>query len=250
MESGIYKIIDLKGEFYIGSSNRLYGRKKEHFRELKNNKHDNSKLQNYYNKYGKGSLFFEVIEYAYPDVLLQREQYYIDTLKPKYNHCKVAGKPPSWKGKKHKPESIDKIKKSTWKHSPETLAHLKWLRENTDMNQRRSESLKKTYAITGGTFKGKKHKPEFGIKMSELLTGKKRTEESKARMRAAQKGRKASEETKLKMSKAQKSRKHSPETLERLKLAAKKRFENPEYRQKQLIHLKKLSEAKRKNVTS
>ena len=33
----------------------------------------------------------EILEYCDPDMVIEREQYYIDTLKPEYNILKTAG---------------------------------------------------------------------------------------------------------------------------------------------------------------
>lgn len=80
-KSGIYKITNLITErFYIGSSCDLVSRKYCHFWMLDNNNHDNKKLQNSYNKYGKENFKFEVIENCSKDKLIEREQYYLDTL--------------------------------------------------------------------------------------------------------------------------------------------------------------------------
>lgn len=239
-------MVDLKGRLYIGSSNNIPEREKLHFRELRKNKHDNKKLQNYFNKYGDKSLQLEVIENCDCSDLLEREQFYIDLLKPHFNICLIAGKPPSWAGKKHKPETVQKIKSVRWKHSEASIKKMYEQRELLGTNTKISASLKNTYALTGGNFLGRKHKPEFGQKISELLKDRKFSSETIEKMRAAQKGKVASEETKLKMSVSQTGRKHSPEAIENMKAAAKKRFENPEYRAKQLAHLKNLSEAKRK----
>lgn len=51
--AGIYKIVNTAtGACYVGQSQRLKKRIKEHFRLLRWNKHTNPKLQNAYNKYG------------------------------------------------------------------------------------------------------------------------------------------------------------------------------------------------------
>lgn len=241
--SGIYRIVDLKGRSYIGSSENIKRRWQQHSNELRKNKHENRKLQAYYNKYGKDSIHLEIVELTELDLIV-REQFYIDSLKPKYNHCLIAGKPPSWAGKKHSPETIAKIKNVKWKHSPESILRMKAAKALPEYKQKISASLKKAYALGKTTFKGKHHSEETKKRLAEILTGKKRTEESKHRMRIAQRGKKASEETKQKMRTAQIGRKHSPETLERCRLAAIKRFQNPEYRAKQLIHLRRLSDAK------
>lgn len=91
-KSGIYKIqstIELE-KFYIGSSVNLQNRKRQHYSMLKLNKHDATYLQNYYNKHGKESLIFHIIEECCQEKLIQREQYYIDTLNPVFNSRKNA----------------------------------------------------------------------------------------------------------------------------------------------------------------
>ncbi len=80
---GVYKIVCNKnGLSYIGSSHNIYRRWVSHLVELNKNRHDNPKLQNAYNKYGKECFYIELVETCNADILLDREQYYLDTLKP------------------------------------------------------------------------------------------------------------------------------------------------------------------------
>jgi group I intron endonuclease len=59
---GIYKIVNkVTGLCYVGQSQRVKKRLKEHFRLLRWNKHTNPHLQNAYNKYG-ASAFYGAIE--------------------------------------------------------------------------------------------------------------------------------------------------------------------------------------------
>lgn len=59
---GIYKIVNkATGQCYVGQSQRIKKRLKEHFRLLRWGKHTNSHLQNSYNKYGAGA-FYGAIE--------------------------------------------------------------------------------------------------------------------------------------------------------------------------------------------
>jgi len=117
---GIYKITcTAAGKFYIGSSVNLKRRKFWHFCQLRNNKHANLHLQAAYQKYGKESFVFEVLEFFKENILteevIQIEQTYLDNLQsynPKigYNLCKVAGVPTSRKGFKHSAKTIELFK--------------------------------------------------------------------------------------------------------------------------------------------
>ncbi len=102
---GVYKIYHVaKADvFYIGSAsaNRdvkacqkgFYRRFLEHLHYLEHNKHSSKYLQNVVNKYGIEGLRFEIIEVVNSTDrthILEREQYYLDLLKPGYNSSKVA----------------------------------------------------------------------------------------------------------------------------------------------------------------
>lgn len=98
MKTGIiYKILNSKtNDFYIGSSLEYNDRKVTHFRLLKQNKHHCIHLQNAFNKYGIDCFSISIVEeFKFTDkqYLLEREQFYLDTLKPHYNICKIAGSP-------------------------------------------------------------------------------------------------------------------------------------------------------------
>lgn len=87
MNCGVYKIINLKNnKFYIGSSNNLHKRFIHHKNSLLKNKHHNKYLQNAWNKYGEENFKFEIVEYCYNN--FEKEQYYLDSLKPQYNIAK------------------------------------------------------------------------------------------------------------------------------------------------------------------
>lgn len=119
-KSGIYQITNiLNGKFYIGSAVDLNQRKGIHFYNLKNNKHGNPHLQSSYNKHGKDNFVFEIIEECVVEILLLREQYYIDILKPNYNIRLVAK---SNLGLKFSAESSEKKRMASTgkKHSEET----------------------------------------------------------------------------------------------------------------------------------
>nr|QJQ35221.1 GIY-YIG endonuclease [Fusarium ramigenum]SNU76836.1 TPA: GIY-YIG endonuclease [Fusarium oxysporum f. sp. lycopersici]SNU77060.1 TPA: GIY-YIG endonuclease [Fusarium oxysporum f. sp. cucumerinum]SNU77837.1 TPA: GIY-YIG endonuclease [Fusarium oxysporum]SNU76885.1 TPA: GIY-YIG endonuclease [Fusarium oxysporum f. sp. lycopersici] len=81
----------------------------------------NSKIYGSLLKYGYSNFSLDILEYCeQPDLLIEREQYYIDLLNPEYNICKVAG---SRSGCKHSPETLLKLKNR--KLSPQALINLK-----------------------------------------------------------------------------------------------------------------------------
>jgi group I intron endonuclease len=98
MSSGIYKITNMdNGKFYIGSAKNFDKRWYDHKRELTLNIHINPKLQHSWNSHGEDKFVFTILEVVepYKIKLFEREQYYLDTLKPYernigYNICPVA----------------------------------------------------------------------------------------------------------------------------------------------------------------
>lgn len=60
---GVYKIeCVVTGKYYIGSSNNLHRRRREHYRRLSNGKHESPRLQNAWSKYGAKNFNFMVVE--------------------------------------------------------------------------------------------------------------------------------------------------------------------------------------------
>ena len=91
--AGIYIITNIvNGKFYIGSSKHLYKRIMWHSSKLSRNKHNNTRLQNGYNKYKSESFEVSLLEEVYDlTQLFVREQYWIDLLHPWYNLLRIAG---------------------------------------------------------------------------------------------------------------------------------------------------------------
>ena len=89
---GIYLIKNtLNNKIYIGSTKNLRTRMRLHINKLKRKVHDNGKIQNCYNKYG--DIFdIEILENCSEDMLIEREQYYMDNFKPYYNISPMAGR--------------------------------------------------------------------------------------------------------------------------------------------------------------
>ena len=88
---GVYKIESiLNGRIYIGSSVNVLRRWRLHKSELLNNKHHSIILQRHVNKYGLEDLVFSLLEETHEKIIIEREQHYIDLLKPFFNIRKVA----------------------------------------------------------------------------------------------------------------------------------------------------------------
>jgi group I intron endonuclease len=112
-------------------------------------------------KYGYSNFKLEILEYCDQELLICREQYYLDLLKPKYNICKTAG---STLGKLHSESTKEKIRKSnSGKNHPQ-------------YGKPRSieTKIKISIAHTGVNhhFYGKSLKEETRIKISESLKSK------------------------------------------------------------------------------
>lgn len=112
--SGIYKITCKgNGKIYIGSAVNFCMRWSCHYDNLKKNKHENDYMQNAWNKYGKDSFLFEIVEFVDEhELLIKREQYWLDKTKCYnreigFNILKFAG---SALGNKLKQSTKDKLK--------------------------------------------------------------------------------------------------------------------------------------------
>ena len=90
--TGIYKIENIVNKkIYIGSCSNFNVRKGSHLCLLRQGKHHSIKLQRSFDKYGEANFIISLIESCEKENLIKREQYYIDSLKPYYNICLIAG---------------------------------------------------------------------------------------------------------------------------------------------------------------
>lgn len=109
--SGIYCIENIiNGKKYIGSSINIHKRKNSHFYGLKRNKHKNCKLQNSYNLHGKEAfIFYLLLEVDDKKILIEKEQYFINEIKPAYNINLIAN---SSLGVKRSEETKQKVREA------------------------------------------------------------------------------------------------------------------------------------------
>tara|TARA_R110001632_G_scaffold232527_1_gene373531 strand:- start:441 stop:974 length:534 start_codon:yes stop_codon:yes gene_type:complete len=88
-EPTVYGLYDGDTCLYIGQSIQLTGRWAKHKTLIKNpdtvSKHHSNHVDLYNNIRSHSNVDYRIIEEVSPEVLLQREQYYIDAYKPLYN---------------------------------------------------------------------------------------------------------------------------------------------------------------------
>jgi len=181
--SCIYKISSIsKNRFYIGSAVDFKGRSRVHKHDLIKNIHHSQKLQRHFNKYGINDLFFTIIEIVEDkNNLIEREQFYIDTLNPYFNICKIAGNSLGVKRSKKFCDNLSKLHKNNkyWvgkKHTQESKNKL------SEIHKKMTGELSVNY--------GKKFSEEWKNNMSKAKLGKKCSEETKLKMRKPKKGKK------------------------------------------------------------
>lgn len=108
-QSGVYQILcKVTGDRYIGSSGNIQARIREHIYDLRHSIHINYMLMATWVRNGEESFEFSVLEIVSDTSLLfEREQYWLDLLKPELNIATSADR--SAYGLKRSQETKDKI---------------------------------------------------------------------------------------------------------------------------------------------
>ena len=100
---GIYILEwDNCNHYYIGQSRNLRARKIKHLNTLKNKKHDNSRLNHTFNKYGLPT--FRIVQYCEVQNLDTTEQYYLNIYFKDPYCCNLSKNVVSFKDHKHSEE--------------------------------------------------------------------------------------------------------------------------------------------------
>ena len=158
---GVYKITNtITGDFYIGSSNNVKRRWTEHKKPSTRKRFPNNQLYKDMQKYGIENFVFEVIEEAEESFLKEKEQKFIETLKPTYNSCNAKG----WNVEKYKEH-----RKEYNKEYEKTDKRKKYKKEYNKSDKRKKYN--KEYEKTD---KCKKYRKEYNNQLcsynGELLT--------------------------------------------------------------------------------
>ena len=124
--SGVYKIINtITKDFYIGSSKDVKRRWAQHKCPSYLKKHPNNQLYKDMQKYGKDYFVFEILEEVEIEHLKEKEQQFIEKLKPTYNDrnangCDFEKKKEYFKSDKYK-EYNKEYKKEYYQHNSKNI---------------------------------------------------------------------------------------------------------------------------------
>lgn len=90
--SGVYLITCIPtGKIYVGSSGNVFERARSHIYALRKGQHRSKYLQYTFNKYGEDNLSFQLLAKCPLEYCIRMEQWFLDTLKPDFNHNPKAG---------------------------------------------------------------------------------------------------------------------------------------------------------------
>jgi group I intron endonuclease len=196
--AGIYQIRSKinSGRIYIGSAINIHRRWLRHLIDLKHNQHHSIKFQRHFNKYGEADLQFSILLGCNKEDLLKVEQYFLDSYKPYFNNCLIAG---NCLGVK---QSSETCKKKSEAHK----------------GKARSEDVKRKISETK---KGHKVSEKTRREISLKLTGKNLSEETKHKISLASKGKPHSFEHNRKMGESHRGSHHSEESKRKMSEAKK-----------------------------
>jgi group I intron endonuclease len=229
--SGIYSITHPDtGKVYIGSSSNIFRRWRGHFIHLERGVHANAHLQYAWAKHGSAEFTFCVLEQCAADQLIEREQFYIDSVPVdlRYNLSPVSG---SVRGMKWTLSTESRLNQSRGQRLLsdaqilEAKAFCRAGETYASVGKRYGVALSVIYTAVRGGLKTDPSAPIVGV------IKRKRTPEMRARMRVAALNRApAGEETRKRISAANIGRTFTDEWRAKLSTAAKTRVYTPEWR--------------------
>lgn len=247
---------------YVGSSVNVAYRWREHRYHLNHRKHHSPALQHSWSKYGPDAFQFAILEVVSdPKTLIEREQHWIDLLRPEFNAGLIAfptrlgatngpdhrrkmaeGLRRHWASlnqeeRQARAQALASSARSYWKSltADERSAIIRKGLAGGQTRAKMSESAKRYAASHPGVHRGRKHSPEAIAKMraATLAQWEKSRPEREAKRAAWEAGRASREmERRRKLSHANRGKTIPKATRRKLRAAANKQWADPAYRTK------------------
>lgn len=129
---GVYALVNkVTGKYYIGSSINLYNRIRDYYSPWYISNYPSLIISKSITKYGFINFSVLILETCTPEMVTEREQYYLDEFNPHYNVLKLAYRP------------------TGFKHTEESKAKMREGNKNRVYSQTQGYSVKVTDTITG-----------------------------------------------------------------------------------------------------
>lgn len=207
---GVYALVFTLGseiKIYIGSTARSFERRRyEHFKQLKQGQHNNSYMQNLWDKYGAPEfIILEICED--PNSVIHCEQKWIDKVGP----AKLINLGPAFPSPNFGRRYITGPRSLATRKRMSQAAFRRY--QSPESREQTSQTNKKQWSV-----------PEIREKRIRAMSGHKLTDETKAKISQSKIGKKGFPK--------------SQETREKLSLAARERYQLTENREKTALSLK------------
>ena len=225
----------INGKRYVGSAECFRVRWKLHRSQLNGGRHHSQKLQRAWEKYGRASFEFTILEEVDVANLIEREQYWLDKLravKVGYNVAPNAGSSLGLKRSYATRRKMVAIREafpiSAEQHermaearrkSPKFGAHVKQLHQNNIGRKQSPATLEKLAVASSLRWQD----PQYRQNMVEKNTGRHHTKEARKKISAAKAGKSLSEIHRSRLSESHKGIQPSPETRAKQSAAQKAR---------------------------
>ncbi len=213
------------GQCYVGqagSSEGVGGRWRRHRYALRKGTHPSKYMQRSWNKYGEGAFEWHIIEPVANSKKLQtREQFWMDSLCPKFNTAPAAGSNLGLRMSEAARAKMSATRRGRTK-APRTAEH----RENLSralMGKCWGHHDGETKSRISKKMKGRHISKETREKLSKANSGKTLSEETRSRLSKANTGKVQSTETREKKSRSLKGRQVSEETRRKISETHRKR---------------------------
>ena len=151
--SAVYKITNtITGDFYIGSSKNVKHRWAEHKCKSSWKKFPNNPMYLDMQKYGVDKFEFEIIEEVEEDSLKEKEQQFIEMLKPSYNNINANG----WDFERYKESRKEYRKTDKYKEY-----HKQYEKTDKRKKYRQSDKYKESQNKYNKSDKGKETRKQY-----------------------------------------------------------------------------------------